>query len=103
MRIGFDEQGGECVFSSEIDAHARDTYRVNFGEEPHGNIKKISVEDVPEHDLLLAGFPCPTFSIAGVSKLSSMGREHGLLDDTRGTLFLKSVEFLNITTPEYFC
>ena len=102
LRIGFDKLGGECLFSSEIDPHARETYRINFGEEPHGNIKKISAEEVPKHDLLLAGFPCPTFSIAGVSKLSSMGREHGLLDDTRGTLFFEICRILKHHNPRVF-
>ena len=102
IRLGFDSIGGDCVFSSEIDTHARETYQSNFNEVPHGDIKKISAEEVPKHDLLLAGFPCPTFSIAGVSKLSSMGREHGLLDDTRGTLFFEICRILEYHNPRVF-
>ena len=79
MRIGFDEQGGECVFSSEKDTHAKVTYELNFNEAPEGDIREIEAESIPSHDLLLAGFPCQPFSIAGVTKLNSMGLEHGLL------------------------
>ena len=99
LRIGFDKLGGECVFSSEKDAHARETYRINFGEVPHGDIKKISAEEVPKHDLLLAGFPCQPFSIAGVSKLSSMGKEHGFLNEAKGTLFFEVCRILDHHKP----
>ena len=75
MRIGFEKYGGKCVFSSEIDAHARETYNDNFNEMPLGDIRKIKVEEIPEHDILLAGFPCQPFSIAGVSKSSSMKKK----------------------------
>ena len=75
MRIGFEKYGGKCVFSSEIDAHARETYNDNFNEMPLGDIRKVKVEEIPEHDILLAGFPCQPFSIAGVSKSSSMKKK----------------------------
>ena len=100
MRLGFDSLGGECVFSSEIDTHARETYQSNFNELPHGDIRKIAVEDIPEHDLLVGGFPCQPFSIAGVSKLSSMGRGHGFLEETKGTLFFEICRILEHHKPK---
>ena len=102
MRIGFDQCGGECVFSSEIDDHARVTYALNFNETPEGDIREIEVDSIPEHDLLLAGFPCQPFSIAGVTKLSSMGLEHGFLDETKGTLFFDICRILAHHKPRAF-
>ena len=102
MRLGFEAAGGNCVFSSEIDQPARDTYRENFGDEPHGDIKLIGADQVPQHDILLAGFPCQPFSIAGVSKLGSMGREHGFLDKTKGTLFFDICRILQHHKPPAF-
>jgi DNA (cytosine-5)-methyltransferase 1 len=102
MRIGFDQLGGECVFSSEIDIHARVTYALNFNENPEGDIREIKAESIPSHDLLLAGFPCQPFSIAGVTKLSSMGLEHGFLDETKGTLFFEICRILEYHKPRAF-
>ena len=102
MRLGFEAAGGNCVFSSEIDQSARDTYRENFGDEPHGDIRLIEADQVPRHDILLAGFPCQPFSIAGVSKLGSMGREHGFLDKTKGTLFFDICRILQHHEPRAF-
>ena len=102
MRLGFEAAGGNCVFSCEIDQSARETYRENFGDEPHGDIKLIETDQVPQHDILLAGFPCQPFSIAGVSKLGSMGREHGFLDKTKGTLFFDICRILRHHKPRAF-
>ena len=102
MRLGFESADARCLFSSEIDKHAQDTYEENFGEKPHGDIKEIAAEEIPQHDLLLAGFPCQPFSIAGVSKLGSMGREHGFLDKTKGTLFFDICRILQHHKPRAF-
>ena len=102
MRLGFNHPETSCVFSSEIDKHAQDTYQMNFGVRPQGDIRKIPAEKIPSHDILLGGFPCQTFSVAGVSKLSSMGREHGLIEQARGTLFYEIVRILKHHSPRAF-
>ena len=102
MRIGFENLGGSCVFSSESDAHARKTYELNFNEIPSGDIREIDAEDIPKHNLLLAGFPCQPFSIAGVSKLESMGLEHGFMEETKGTLFFEICRVLEYHRPDVF-
>ncbi|KJG15288.1 modification methylase [Photobacterium angustum] len=93
IRLGFESQGGQCVFSSEWDSHAQKTYEANFGECPHGDITKISPKDIPEHDILLGGFPCQAFSI--------IGKMNGF-DDTRGTLFFNIAEILKLKKPKAF-
>jgi len=87
IRLGFQSQGGECVFSSEWDKHAQDTYEANFGEQPDGDITEIEPSDIPNHDILLGGFPCQAFSICGEQKGFS---------DTRGTLFFNIEQILKI-------
>lgn len=87
IRIAFEKHGGRCVFSSEWDKYAQLTYQANFKETPAGDITKINEKEIPDHDILLAGFPCQPFSIAGVSKKKSLGQNHGFLDKTKGTLF----------------
>jgi DNA (cytosine-5)-methyltransferase 1 len=90
MRLGFEPFGGKCVFTSEWDQNSQKTYSANFPDDDHaisGDITKIDEKDIPAHDVLLAGFPCQPFSIAGVSKKNSMGRKHGFRDETQGTLF----------------
>lgn len=93
IRQGFQEQGGYTVFSSEIDKFAQTTYRLNYEESPSGDIKNILSKDIPEHDILLAGFPCQSFSIAG-------GRKG--FEDTRGTLFFEIARILEYHKPKAF-
>jgi len=90
MRLGFEHIGGQCVFSSELDEDAKDTYQANFDERPHGDITKIAPESIPDHDVLLAGFPCQPFSIIG----QRMG-----FADTRGTLFFNIEQILKAKRP----
>ena len=92
MRIGFQDAGGQCVFSSEWDKYSQQTYLANFGEHPFGDITKISETDIPDHDVLVAGFPCQPFSHAGL-KLG--------VDDTRGTLFYDIVRILEHKAPKF--
>lgn len=99
IRIGFEKQGGKCVFSSEIDRFAVKTYERNFDETPHGDITKIDEKTIHDHDILLAGFPCQPFSIAGVSKKKSLGQEHGFLDKTKGTLFFDIARIVKAKRP----
>jgi DNA (cytosine-5)-methyltransferase 1 len=92
-----------CVFSSEINEFACTTYEANYeGERPQGDITKIQPEDIPAHDVLLAGFPCQPFSIAGVSKYASLGRQTGFLDKTKGTLFFEIARILKYHQPPAF-
>ncbi len=93
MRIPYDELGGECVFSSEIDKFARSTYEANFKEKPSGDITQIHEKDIPEHDILLAGFPCQAFSQAGLRRG---------FEDTRGTLFFHIARILKYHKPKAF-
>lgn len=103
-RIGFERAGGRCVFTSEWDRFANETYRANFNlEHPiAGDIWQVNLEDIPSHDVLVGGFPCQPFSIAGVSKKNSLGREHGFKDKTQGTLFHRIVEILDTKRPGAF-
>jgi len=102
FRIAFQEAGGKCVFTSEWDRFAKKTYEANFGEHPYGDIRKINKSEIPDHDLLCAGFPCQPFSLAGVSKKQSLGRKHGFEDKTQGTLFFEIKEILRIKRPKAF-
>jgi DNA (cytosine-5)-methyltransferase 1 len=104
MRIGFEEIGGKCVFTSEWNKYCRQTYSANFpiDHEIAGDIKKVDVEDIPEHDVLLAGFPCQPFSIAGVSKKNSLGHDHGFKDKIQGTLFFDIARILKHHQPSVF-
>jgi DNA (cytosine-5)-methyltransferase 1 len=92
IRIPFDEIGGECVFSSEIDKFAQQTYFDNFKEVPQGDITAIDVNDIPPHDVLLAGFPCQPFSQAGLKKG---------FEDARGTLFFYIAKILSHHRPKF--
>jgi len=102
IRLGYQNVGGKCVFSSEYDKFAKVTYEANFGEVPFGDITKINEKYIPEHDVLLAGFPCQPFSIAGVSKKNSLGKGHGFLDETQGTLFFDIARILKEKRPKAF-
>lgn len=104
-RMGFERHGGHCVFTSEWDRWAQKTYLANFPESTHmlaGDITAIDAIDVPNHDILLAGFPCQPFSIAGVSKKNSLGRDHGFLDKTQGTLFFDVARIIKAKRPQAF-
>ncbi|WP_417590944.1 DNA (cytosine-5-)-methyltransferase [Parasphingorhabdus sp.] len=106
LRIGFQGIGGHCVFTSEWDKYAKETYAVNFRDnhEIAGDIREFSEnpEKIPSHDVLLAGFPCQPFSIAGVSKKNSLGRPHGFLCDTQGTLFFDTAQIIAHHKPAAF-
>lgn len=102
FRIAFQKTGGKCVFTSEWDKFAKQTYEANFGEHPYGDIRKINKNEIPDHDVLCAGFPCQPFSLAGVSKKQSLGRKHGFEDETQGTLFFEIKEILRMKRPKAF-
>ncbi len=117
FRIAFDGAGAKCVFSSEIDKFARHTYSANYLNETihwrdsekykehpelHGDIRLIDKEDIPDFDILAAGFPCPTFSLAGVSKRNSLGMKHGFDDQEKGQLFFQIIEILKVKKPSAF-
>lgn len=92
----------QCVFSCEWDKFAQRTYAANFGETPYGDIREIDAADIPDHDVLLAGFPCQPFSIAGVSKKNSLGHAHGFADDKQGNLFFDIARILEAKQPQAF-
>ncbi len=98
----FQELGGRCVFSCEWDKFAQKTYRMNYGDTPAGDIHEVRSEDIPSFNVLLAGFPCQPFSLAGVSKKKSMGRATGFEDKTQGTLFFEVARILRDKKPEAF-
>ena len=102
MRIAFETAGGKCLFTSEWDKYCQKTYEANFGVIPYGDITKINADDIPDHDVLVAGFPCQPFSIAGVSKKNSLGKATGFLDKTQGTLFFDIVRILDRKRPKAF-
>ena len=104
FRLAMQTQGGKCVFSSEWNAYAQKTYFANFGDMPFGDItKEITKSFIPQHfDILCAGFPCQPFSIAGVSKKKSLGRETGFKDKTQGTLFFDVADIISRHRPKAF-
>ncbi len=106
IRTAFEKLGGRCVFTSEWDPYAVKTYRANFHDgEGHvfaSDITKVHERDVPDHDVLLAGFPCQPFSIAGVSKKNALGRPHGFADKTQGTLFFDVARIIDEKKPRAF-
>lgn len=104
FRLAMQAQGGKCVFSSEWNKYAQKTYFANFGEMPFGDITKQTTKNyIPkEFDVLCAGFPCQPFSIAGVSKKKSLGRETGFKDKTQGTLFFDVADIISRHRPKAF-
>lgn len=106
IRAAFEQHGGRCVFTSEWDPYARKTYAANFRDGPDhvfaDDITKVHEKDIPDHDLLLAGFPCQPFSIAGVSKKNALGRPHGFSDKTQGTLFFDVARIIAEKRPRAF-
>jgi len=102
MRLAFQRAGGSCVFSSEWDRFARLTYEANFHDVPAGDIHDVDISSIPDHQVLLAGFPCQPFSLAGVSKNNALGRKHGFEHPTQGTLFYEIVKILDQHRPQAF-
>lgn len=109
FRKAFDSIGGNCVFTSEWDSNSRKTYLANYGSDHpvEGDIReftkdKESLDKIPKHDVLVAGFPCQPFSIAGVSKKNSLGKAHGFHCDTQGTLFFDLAQIIEHHQPKAF-
>ena len=102
MRIAFERKGGKCVYSNEWNKYCQETYYANFGEKPDDDITKVDASLIPDHDILVAGFPCQPFSIAGVSKKKSLGRPTGFEDQTQGTLFFDVCRILSKKRPKAF-
>jgi DNA (cytosine-5)-methyltransferase 1 len=104
IRTAFEEIGGTCVYTSEWDNYAQKTYAANFPQSHRmdGDITAVDASDIPDHDVLLAGFPCQPFSIAGVSKKNALGRAHGFADETQGTLFFDVARIIETKKPRAF-
>lgn len=104
LRRGFEPLGGQCVFTSEWDRYAQLTYRANYETEHElaGDIRQVPVERIPRHDVLLAGFPCQPFSIAGVSKKNALNRPHGFRCEAQGTLFFHLASIIEHHRPKAF-
>lgn len=105
MRKGFERAGGRCIFTSEWNEWSKKTYRENFPNHEHeidGDITQVDAADIPDHDVLLAGFPCQPFSIAGVSKKNALGRPHGFECTTQGTLFFDVARIIAEKKPKAF-
>lgn len=104
MRLGFEAAGGKCVFTSEWNKFAQQTYEANFpGKHAFaGDITEVKAGEIPSHDVLVAGFPCQPFSLAGVSKKNALGRAHGFECDTQGTLFFDVARIIKAHRPKAF-
>ena len=102
MRLAYESAGGHCVYSNEWNKYSQQTYYANFGEQPDGDITKVDENLIPDHDVLVAGFPCQPFSIAGVSKKQSMGKATGFEDKTQGTSFFDVCRILKAKRPKAF-
>ncbi|MES2983954.1 MAG: DNA (cytosine-5-)-methyltransferase [Pseudomonadota bacterium] len=105
LRLAFEGAGGQCIFTSEWNRFAQATYHANFDCSGHalaGDITRIPADAVPPHDLLLAGFPCQPFSLAGVGTRNKLGQKHGFADATQGTLFFEIARMLGYHRPKAF-
>src|SRR4051794_11634069 len=105
LRRGFEPIGGKCLFTCEWDRHSQRTYRTNFPDDEHliaGDIRNVPSVEIPKHDVLLAGFPCQPFSIAGVSKKNSLSRPHGFACEAQGTLFYEVARVIRDLQPSAF-
>ncbi|MBI5659422.1 MAG: DNA (cytosine-5-)-methyltransferase [Nitrosomonadales bacterium] len=104
LRKAFEQVGGRCVFTSEWDSYAQKTYAENFRDRHPiaGDITQVQAADIPDHDVLLAGFPCQPFSIAGVSKKNALGKAHGFACETQGTLFFDVARIIETKRPRAF-
>jgi DNA (cytosine-5)-methyltransferase 1 len=104
LRQAMESAGGRCVFTSEWDKYAQQTYLANFPDNRPiaGDIRQVNEAEIPPHDVLVAGFPCQPFSIAGVSKKNALGRAHGFDDETQGTLFFDVLRVLMHHRPAAF-
>jgi len=99
FRLALQRLGGTCVFTSEWDKFCQKTYEAWWGERPQGDINKVDAENIPDHDILAAGFPCQPFSIAGVSKKNSLGKAHGFACKEQGNLFFRICEIVDAKRP----
>lgn len=102
FRIAFEDNGAKCVYSNEWNTYSQKAYQENFGDLPEGDITKVDAKTIPDHDILVGGFPCQPFSIAGVSKKQSLGRATGFEDKTQGTLFFDVCRILKEKRPKAF-
>lgn len=102
MHIAYETAGARCVYANEWNKYSQQTYYANFGIQPDGDITQVAASSIPKHDILVAGFPCQPFSIAGVSKKQSLGRATGFEDKTQGTLFFDICRILKEKRPKAF-
>ncbi|MGC9123634.1 MAG: DNA (cytosine-5-)-methyltransferase [Thermoplasmata archaeon] len=104
IRLAFERAGAKCVWANDIDRYCAVTYKENFGtkELVVKDIREIDPADIPDFEILTAGFPCQPFSIAGVSKKKSLGRPHGFEDKTQGTLFHDIIRIMEVKKPDAY-
>ena len=104
FRLGFEHIGGECIFTAEMNQYSRETYRANYicNHPIVDDLTKVKLSEIPNHDILLAGFPCQPFSLAGVSKFNAIGRPHGFSCKKQGNLFFNIVDIIKKHRPKAF-
>lgn len=100
MRMAFENLGGKCIFTSEWDKFCQETYRENFGETPHGDITKIPINDIPKHDIMLAGFPCQPFSKSGFATRKFLNKKDGFADENQGKIFFRIAKIISEKKPK---